>query len=207
MKYTYKKLTGLSEGVQQNLINEAGQKLMAMRHKSLKGASELESARIMSLTIAFKGLQKAFQSIDTYTDYILAGVQEKAFERTPELKAELEDMADIINTEIHGAYLKMVPYVLTDKEIQAVIDEGLTEKQEYEEVLDALEDILDQLSNDPTEGAEDNESDGDERVITKESLEKELDKAIEESKQQLRDKINAGDINILDILNILSPSK
>ena len=79
MKYTYKKLTGLSEGVQQNLINEAGQKLMAMRHKSLKGASELESARIMSLTIAFKGLQKAFQSLDTYADYIVAGVQEEAF--------------------------------------------------------------------------------------------------------------------------------
>lgn len=207
MKYTYKKLTGLSDRVQQNLINEAGQKLMAMRHKSLPDLSELESARIMALTVTFKGLQKAFQSIDTYTDYIVAGVQEKAFERTPELKAELEDMADIINTEIHGAYLKMVPYVLTDKEIQAVIDKGLTEKQEYEEVLDALEDILDQLSNDPTEGAEDNESNEDERVITAESLEKELDKAIEESKQQLRDKINAGDINILDILNILSPSK
>ena len=207
MKYTYKKLTGLLDRVQQNLINEAGQKLMAMRHKSLPDLSELESTRIMALTVTFKGLQKAFQSIDTYTDYIVAGVQEEAFERTPELKAELEDMADIINTEIHGAYLKMVPYVLTDEEIQAVIDEGLTEKQEYEEVLDALEDILDQLSNDPTEGAEDNESNEDERVITAESLEKELDKAIEESKQQLRDKINAKDLNILDILNILFPSK
>lgn len=207
MKYTYKKLTGLLDRVQQNLINEAGQKLMAMRHKSLPDLSELESTRMMALTIAFKGLQKAFQSIDTYTDYILAGVQEKAFERTSELKAELEDMADIINTEIHGAYLKMVPYVLTDEEIQAVIDEGLTEKQEYEEVLDALEDILDKLINNPKEDTEAQESDGDERVITAESLEKELDKAIEESKQQLRDKINAGDINILDILNILSPSK
>lgn len=191
MEYTYKKLTGLLGRVQQNLINEAGKKLMAMRHKSLPDLSELESARIMALTVTFKGLQKAFQSIDTYTDYILAGVQEEAFERTPELKAELEDMADIINTEIHGAYLKMVPYVLTDEEIQAVIDEGLTEKQEYEEVLDALEDILDQLINDPTEGAEDNESDGDERVITEESSEQELDK----------------EANILDILNILFPSK
>ena len=185
---------------------------MAMRHKSLKGISELESARIMSLTIAFKGLQKAFQSIDTYTDYILAGVQEEAFKRTPELKAELDVMADIINTEIHGAYLKMVPYVLTDEEIQIVIAKGLTEKQEYEEVLDALEDILDQLINDPTEGAEDNESNEDERVITAESLEKELDKAIEQSKEALTEEIVSqikGDkeANILDMLNILLQSK
>lgn len=206
MKYTYKELKGLPEGIQTKLINEAGQKLNKLTEVDLDtlNLEDLDTTRLMSMTLAFKGLQIAFQGIDDYTDYILAGVHEGALERSSELKTELEDMADIINTDLSNAYLRLVPYVMTDKEIQAVIDKGLTKKQQNDAILDKILDILKEATSEDAELKEVGEDD-DERVITEDSIEKALDKAIEESKQQIRDKTK--DLNILDILNILFPSK
>lgn len=208
MKYTYKELKGLPEGIKTNLINAAGQKLNKFTEVNLDelNLEDLDTTRIMSMTLAFKGLQIAFQGIDDYTDYIVAGIHEGALEKGPELKSELEDMADIINTDLSNAYLKMVPYVMTDKEIQAVVDKGLTKKQQEDAVLDK---ILDLLKEATSEDAEVKEVGGykDERVITEDSIEKALDEAIEESKQQLQDKLDKENLNILDILNILFPSK
>jgi hypothetical protein len=206
MKYTYKELKGLPEGIQTKLINEAGQKLnkLADSDFDVTALPELDSTRIMSMTLAFKGLQIAFQGIDDYTDYILAGVHEGALERSSELKTELEDMADIINTDLSNAYLRLVPYVMTDKEIQAVIDKSKAKKKLNDEILANLLDAIKDITGKDAEVKEVGE-DEDERVITEDSIEKVLDKAIEESKQQIRDKTK--DLNILDILNILFPSK
>lgn len=204
MKYTYKELKGLPEGIQTNLINETGQKLnkLAASNFDVTTLPELDLTRLMSMTLAFKGLQLAFQSIDDYTDYIVAGIHEGALERSSELKTELDDLADIINIDLSNAYLRMIPYVMTDKEIQVVIDKGLTKKQQNDAILDKILDILKEATS---EDAELKEVGEDERVITEDSIEKALDKAIEESKQQIRDKTK--DLNILDILNILFPSK
>ena len=206
MKYTYKELKGLPEGIQTNLINETGQKLnkLAASNFDVKTLPELDLTRLMSMTLAFKGLQLAFQSIDDYTDYIVAGIHEGELEKGPEIKAELDDMADIINIDLSNAYLRMIPYVMTDKEIQVVIDKGLTKKQQNDAILDKILDILKEATREDAELKEVSE-DEDERVITEDSIEKVLDKAIEESKQQIRDKTK--DLNILDILNILFPSK
>lgn len=208
MKYTYKELKGLSEGIKTNLINAAGQKLNKLTEVDLDklNMEDLDSTRIMSMTLAFKGLQLVYQSIDDYTDYIIAGVHEKALKRTPELKSELENMAEIINTDLSNAYLKMVPYVMTDKEIQVIIDKGLTKKQLDDEILEKLLDIINVAAGKDAEEKEVG-GDKDERVITEESIEKVLDEAIEESKQQLQDRIDKDNLNILDILNILFPSK
>lgn len=204
MKYTYKELKGLPEGIQTNLINETGQKLnkLAASNFDVTTLPELDLTRLMSMTLAFKGLQLAFQSIDDYTDYIVAGIHEGALERSSELKTELDDLADIINIDLSNAYLRMIPYVMTDKELQVVIDKGLTKKQQNDAILDKILDILKEATS---EDAELKEVGEDERVITEDSIEKVLDKAIEESKQQIRDKTK--DLNILDILNILFPSK
>lgn len=206
MKYTYKELKGLPEGIQTNLINETGQKLnkLAASNFDVTTLPELDLTRLMSMTLAFKGLQLAFQSIDDYTDYIVAGIHEGVLEKGPEIKAELDDMADIINIDLSNAYLRMIPYVMTDKEIQVVIDKGLTKKQQNDAILDKILDILKEATSEDAELKEVGE-DEDERVITEDSIEKVLDKAIEESKQQIRDKTK--DLNILDILNILFPSK
>lgn len=208
MKYTYKELKGLSEGIKTNLINAAGQKLNKLTEVDLDklNMNNLDSTRLMSMTLAFKGLQLVYQSIDDYTDYIIAGVHEKALKRTPELKSELENMAEIINTDLSNAYLKMVPYVMTDKEIQAIVDKGLTKKQVNDEIMNKLLDILNVAAGKDAEEKEVG-GDKDERVITEESIEKVLDEAIEETKEQLQDRIDKDNLNILDILNILFPSK
>lgn len=208
MKYTYKELKGLSEGIKTNLINAAGQKLNKLTEVDLDklNMNDLDSTRLMSMTLAFKGLQLVYQSIDDYTDYIIAGVHEKALKRTPELKSELENMAEIINTDLSNAYLKMVPYVMTDKEIQAIVDKGLTKKQVNDEIMNKLLDILNVAAGKDAEEKEVG-GDKDERVITEESIEKVLDEAIEETKEQLQDRIDKDNLNILDILNILFPSK
>lgn len=208
MKYTYKELKGLSEGIKTNLINAAGQKLNKLTEADFDklNMEDLDSTRIMSMTLAFRGLQLTYQSIDDYTDYIIAGVHEKALERTPELKAELENMAEIINTDLSNAYLKMVPYVMTDKEIQTVIDKGRTKEQLHDEMINKLLDIINVAAGKDAEEKEVG-GDKDERVITEDTIEKVLAKAIEETKQQLQDRIDNGDINTLDILNILFPSK
>lgn len=209
MKYTYKELKGLPEGIQTKIINEAGQKLNKLTEVDLDtlNLEDLDTTRLMSMTLAFKGLQIAFQGIDDYTDYILAGVHEGALERSSELKTELEDMADIINTDLSNAYLRLVPYVMTDKEIQAVIDKSKAKKKLNDEILANLLDAIKDITGKDDEEKEEKEvgEDEDERVITEDSIEKALDKAIEESKQQIRDKTK--DLNILDILNILFPSK
>lgn len=208
MKYTYKELKGLSEGIKTNLINAAGQKLNKLTEVDLDklNMNDLDSTRIMSMTLAFKGLQLVYQSIDNYTGYIIAGVHEKALKRTPELKSELENMAEIINTDLSNAYLKMVPYVMTDKEIQAIVDKGLTKKQVNDEIMNKLLDILNVAAGKDAEEKEVG-GDKDERVITEESIETVLDEAIEETKEQLQDRIDEDNLNILDILNILFPSK
>ncbi len=208
MKYTYKELKGLSEGIKTNLINAAGQKLNKLTEVDLDklNMNDLDSTRLMSMTLAFKGLQLVYQSIDDYTGYIIAGVHEKALKRTPELKSELENMAEIINTDLSNAYLKMVPYVMTDKEIQAIVDKGLTKKQVNDEIMNKLLDILNVAAGKDAEEKEVG-GDKDERVITEESIEKVLDEAIEETKEQLQDRIDKDNLNILDILNILFPSK
>lgn len=213
MKFTYEKLQGLQEGVRQNLINEAGQKLNRTLHDdfNMNELPELEATRLMSLTIAFKGFQMAFQGIDDYTDYIIAGVHEKELERTPELKAELENMAEIINTDVSNAYLKMVPYVMTDKEIQTVIDKGLTAEQQAQEILDKL---IDKFVIGAGKDAEEKEIGGGRKVkiIPQESIEQELDKAIEQTKDKITEEITSqikGDkeASIADILQILFQSK
>lgn len=208
MKYTYKELKGLSEGIKTNLINAAGQKLNKLTDVDLDelNLEDLDTTRIMSMTLAFKGLQIAFQGIADYTNYIVAGIHEGALGKGPELKSELEDMADIINTDLSNAYLKMVPYVMTDKEIQVIIDKGLTKKQLDDEILEKLLDIINVAAGKDAEEKEVG-GDKDERVITEESIEKVLDEAIEETKQQLQDRIDKDNLNILDILNILFPSK
>lgn len=208
MKYTYKELKGLPEGIRTNLINAAGQKLNKLTDVDSDelNLEDLDTTRIMSMTLAFKGLQIAFQGIDDYTGYIIAGVHEKALKRTPELKSELENMAEIINTDLSNAYLKMVPYVMTDKEIQVIIDKGLTKKQLDDEILEKLLDIINVAAGKDAEEKEVG-GDKDERVITEESIEKVLDEAIEETKEQLQDRIDKDNLNILDILNILFPSK
>lgn len=206
MKYTYKELKGLPEGVKTNLINGAGQKLNKLIDVDLDklNLKDLDTTRLMSVTMAFKGLQIAFQAIDDYTDYIVAGIHEGALERSSEIKAELDDMADIINTDLSNAYLKMVPYVMTDEEIQAVVDKGLTKKQQEDAIIDKILGIINVATS---EDAEVKEVGEDERVITEDSIEKALDAAIEKSKQQLQDKLDKSDFNILDILNLVFPSK
>lgn len=197
MKYTYKELKGLPEGVKTNLINGAGQKLNKLIDVDLDklNLKDLDTTRLMSVTMAFKGLQIAFQAIDDYTDYIVAGIHEGALERSSELKAELDDMADVINTDLSNAYLKMVPYFMTDEEIQSIVDKGLTKKQQEDAILDKILGIINVATSKDAEVKEVGE-DEDERVITEDSIEKALNEAIEESKQQL-----------LDILNKILPSK
>lgn len=208
MKYTYKELKGLSTGVQQNIINEAGQKVTSKDTIELLTLPDVESARIMSISMAYNGLQSTFQALDDYTNFLGAYIQEEEPDNE-ELKAEMDDIGGIINAELNDAYLKMVPYIMTDKEIQAVIDKGLTEEQKYEEVLG-------KLINKLTEGAEAevHEIDGGKKVkvVSEKDLEKELDKAIEQTKDELTEEILSqikGDkeANILDILNILFQSK
>lgn len=197
MKYTYKELKGLPEGVKTNLINGAGQKLNKLIDVDLDklNLKDLDTTRLMSVTMAFKGLQIAFQAIDDYTDYIVAGIHEGALERSSELKAELDDMADVINTDLSNAYLKMVPYFMTDEEIQSIVDKGLTKKQQEDAILDKILGIINVATSKDAEVKEVGE-DEDERVITEDSIEKALNEAIEDSKQQ-----------ILDILNRILPSK
>lgn len=208
MKYTYKELKGLPEGIRANLINAAGQKLNKLAEVDLDklNLEDLDTTRIMSMTLAFKGLQIAFQGINDYTGYIVAGIHEGVLEKAPELKVELENMAEVINTDLSNAYLKMVPYVMTDKEIQEVVDRGLTKKQQEDAILDKILDILKEATSEDAEVKEVG-GDKDERVITEESIEKVLDEAIEETKEQLQDRIDKDNLNILDILNILFPSK
>ena len=192
MKYTYKELKGLPEGIRTNLINGAGQKLNKLIDADLDtlNLEDLNKTRLMSMTLAFKGLQIAFQSIDDYTDYIVAGIHEGALEKGPELKSELDDMADIINTDLSNAYLRMVPYVMTDEEIHAVVDKGLTKKQRNDEILNNLLDAIKEITGkDIKEEEKEVGEDEDERVITEDSIEKALDEAIE------------------DILNTIFPSK
>ena len=197
MKYTYKELKGLPEGVKTNLINGAGQKLNKLIDVDLNklNLKDLDTTRLMSVTMAFKGLQIAFQAIDDYTDYIVAGIHEGALEKGPELKSELDDMADVINTDLSNAYLKMVPYFMTDEEIQSIVDKGLTKKQQEDAILDKILGIINVATSKDAEVKEVGE-DEDERVITEDSIEKALNEAIEDSKQQ-----------ILDILNRILPSK
>lgn len=197
MKYTYKELKGLPEGVKTNLINGAGQKLNKLINVDLDklNLEDLDTTRLMSVTMAFKGLQIAFQAIDDYTDYIVAGIHEGALERSSEIKAELDDMADVINTDLSNAYLKMVPYFMTDEEIQSIVDKGLTKKQQEDAILDKILGIINVATSKDAEVKEVGE-DEDERVITEDSIEKALNEAIEDSKQQ-----------ILDILNRILPSK
>ena len=208
MKYTYKELKGLPEGVKTNLINGAGQKLNKLIDVDLDklNLKDLDTTRLMSVTMAFKGLQIAFQAIDDYTDYIVAGIHEGALERSSELKAELDDMADVINTDLSNAYLKMVPYFMTDEEIQSIVDKGLTKKQQEDAILDKILGIINVATSKDAEVKEVGE-DEDERVITEDSIEKALDEAIEKSKQQLQDKLDKENLNILDILNLVFPSK
>ena len=205
MKYTYKELKGLPEGIQINLINEAGQKLNKLTDVDLDelNLEDLDTTRIMSITLAFKGLQLAYQSIDDYTDYIIAGIHEGAIKKAPEIKAEVDDMADIISIDLSNAYLRMVPYVMTDEEIQAVIDKGLTKKQLNDEIIDKILDLLKEATNEDAEVKEVGE-DEDERVITEDTIEKVLDEAEE---VKLQDKLDKSDFNILDILNLVFPSK
>lgn len=197
MKYTYKELKGLPEGVKTNLINGAGQKLNKLIDVDLDklNLKDLDTTRLMSVTMAFKGLQIAFQAIDDYTDFIVAGIHEGALERSSEIKAELDDMADVINTDLSNAYLKMVPYFMTDEEIQSIVDKGLTKKQQEDAILDKILGIINVATSKDAEVKEVGE-DEDERVITEDSIEKALNEAIEDSKQQ-----------ILDILNRILPSK
>lgn len=205
MKYTYKELKGLPEGIKTNLINGAGQKLNKLTDVDLDelNLEDLDTTRIMSMTLAFKGLQIAFQGIDDYTDYILAGVHEGALEKGPELKSELEDMADIINTDLSNAYLKMVPYIMTDKEIQAVVDKGLTKKQRDDELLDKILGILKEATS---EDAEVKEVGGDRKVkiISEQSIEKILDEAIEQAKEPQQEDDTESDL--VDLLRILFTS-
>lgn len=197
MKYTYKELKGLPEGVKTNLINGAGQKLNKLTDVDLDtlNLEDLDTTRIMSMTLAFKGLQIAFQGIDDYTDFIVAGIHEGALERSSELKSELEDMADIINTDLSNAYLKMVPYVMTDKEIQAVVDKGLTKKQQEDAVLDKILDILKEATSEDAEVKEVG-GDEDERVITKEQTKQEKEPQQEDNKEP----------DLTDLLRILFTS-
>lgn len=197
MKYTYKELKGLPEGIKTNLINGAGQKLNKLTDVDLDklNLGDLNTTRIMSMTLAFKGLQIAFQGINDYTDYIVAGIHEGALEKGPELKSELEDMADIINTDLSNAYLKMVPYVMTDKEIQAVIDKGLTKKQQDDAILDKILDILKEATSEDAEVKEVGE-DEDERVITKETEEQAKEPQQEDNKEP----------DLTDLLRILFTS-
>lgn len=186
MKYTYKELKGLPEGIKTNLINGAGQKLNKLTDVDLDklNLGDLNTTRIMSMTLAFKGLQIAFQGIDDYTDYIVAGIHEGALEKGPELKSELDDMADIINTDLSNAYLKMVPYVMTDKEIQAVIDKGLTKKQLNDEILNNLLDAITEITGkDIKEEVKEVGGDEDERVITKETEEQAKEPQQEDNKE------------------------
>ena len=205
MKYTYKELKGLPEGIRTNLINEAGQKLNKLTDVDLDelNLEDLDTTRIMSMTLAFKGLQIAFQGIDDYTDYIVAGIHEGALEKGPELKSELEDMADIINTDLSNAYLKMVPYVMTDEEIQAVVDKGLTKKQQDDELLDKILGILKEAIS---EDAEVKEVGGDRKVkiISEQSIEKILDEAIEQAKEPQQEDDTESDL--VDLLRILFTS-
>ena len=205
MKYTYKELKGLPEGIRTNLINGAGQKLNKLTDVDLDelNLEDLDTTRIMSITLAFKGLQLAYQSIDDYTDYIVAGIHEGALEKGPELKSELDAMADIINTDLSNAYLKMVPYVMTDEEIQAVVDKGLTKKQQEDAIIDKILGIINVATSEDAEVKEVGE-DEDERVITEDTIEKVLDEAEE---VKLQDKLDKSDFNILDILNLVFPSK
>lgn len=197
MKYTYKELKGLPEGIKTNLINGAGQKLNKLTEVDLDklNLGDLNTTRIMSMTLAFRGLQLTYQSIDDYTDYIIAGVHEKELERTPELKTELENMAEVINTDLSNIYLKMVPYVMTDKEIQAVIDKGLTKKQQNDEILNNLLDAIKEITGEDVEVKEVGE-DEDERVITKETEEQ-----VKEPQQE-----DNTESDLIDLLRILFTS-
>lgn len=149
MKYTYKELKGLSTGVQQNLINEAGKKVTSKDTIELLTLPDVESARIMSIAMAYNGLQSTFQALDDYTNFLGAYIQEEEPENK-ELKAEMDNLGGIINAELNDAYLKMVPYIMTDKEIQEVIDKGLTKEQECEVLAQEILDIItaDEESND-----------------------------------------------------------
>lgn len=149
MKYTYKELKGLSTGVQQNLINEAGKKVTSKDTIELLTLPDVESARIMSIAMAYNGLQSTFQALDDYTNFLGAYIQEEEPDNK-ELKAEMDDLGGIINAELNDAYLKMVPYIMTDKEIQEVIDKGLTKEQECEALAQEILDIItaDEESND-----------------------------------------------------------
>ena len=213
MKFTYEKLQGLQEGVRQNLINEAGQRLSKVMELNigLDKLPELEATRLMSMTIAFKGLQIAFQGIGDYIDYIVAGVKEGAFERTPELKEELDNLCEVINTDLNNAYLRMVPYVMTEKDIQAVIDKGLIEEQQTQEILDKL---IDKFIIGAGKDVEEKEIGGGRtvKILPQEAIEKELDKAIEQTKDKITEEITSqikGDkeASIADILQILFQSK
>lgn len=197
MKYTYKELKGLPEGVKTNLINGAGQKLNKLIDVDLDklNLKDLDTTRLMSVTLAFKGLQVAFQAIDDYTDYIVAGIHEGALERSSEIKAELDDMADVINTDLSNAYLKMVPYFMTDEEIQSIVDKGLTKKQQEDAVLDKILDILKEATSEDAEVKEVGE-DEDERVITKETEEQAKEPQQEDNKEP----------DLTDLLRILFTS-
>ncbi len=197
MKYTYKELKGLPEGIQTNLINGAGQKLNKLTDVNLDelNLEDLDTTRIMSMTLAFKGLQIAFQGIDDYTDYIVAGIHEGALEKGPELKSELNDMADIINTDLSNAYLKMVPYVMTDEEIQAVVDKGLTKKQQEDAIIDKILGIINVATSEDAEVKEVG-GDKDEIVITEEQTKQEKEPQQEDNKEP----------DLTDLLRILFTS-
>ena len=198
MKYTYKELKGLPEGVKTNLINGAGQKLNKLINVDLDklNLEDLDTTRLMSVTMAFKGLQIAFQAIDDYTDYIVAGIHEGALERGSEIKAELDAMADIINTDLSNAYLKMVPYFMTDEEIQSIVDKGLTKKQQEDAILDKILGILKEATSEDAEVKEVG-GDEDERVITKETEEPAKEPQQEDNKEP----------DLTDLLRILFTSK
>lgn len=198
MKYTYKELKGLPEGVKTNLINGAGQKLNKLIDVDLDklNLEDLDTTRLMSVTMAFKGLQIAFQAIDDYTDYIVAGIHEGALERSSEIKAELDDMADVINTDLSNAYLKMVPYFMTDEEIQSIVDKGLTKKQQEDAIIDKILGILKEATSKDAEVKEVG-GDEDERVITKETEEPAKEPQQEDNKEP----------DLTDLLRILFTSK
>lgn len=205
MKYTYKELKGLPEGVKTNLINGAGQKLNKLIDVDLDklNLKDLDTTRLMSVTMAFKGLQIAFQAIDDYTDFIVAGIHEGALERSSELKSELEDMADVINTDLSNAYLKMVPYFMTDEEIQSIVDKGLTKKQQEDAILDKILGIINVATSKDAEVKEVGE-DRKVKIISEQTIEKILDEAIEQAKEPQQEDNKEPDLT--DLLRILFTS-
>lgn len=194
MKYTYKELKGLSTGVQQNIINEAGKKVTSKDTIELLTLPDVESARIMSISMAYNGLQATFQALDDYTNFLGAYIQEEEPDNT-ELQAEMNDLGGIINAELNDAYLKMVPYIMTDEEIQKVIDKGLTKEQECEALAQEILDII-------TADEESNEN-RSQRVLSQTAVMEIIDNLLEKA----LDEDDDVDEDIIELIKTLFSSK